>query len=562
MNDDEPLSNIWQKIEDRGFRKPPYLQNGGVIYSEDDQDCVVTDHDEVVVVAADEASTKNTIKITESLIAHANTHYGRPFDFDVNPLAPQRAIESSHGFRISFERTPRVPDDNKLHQLPGSLGSHDLFSVEAYADRLPASIGQAGGVFFPMWQREAMWLNFQSELHKRDDECAVRVFAGQVNAISGLNMNEASKGQHNEQLQDYIVIPNQPWLDGICVAPGIVRQFVAMPLGSGYTVEGQKTAEERYGGLQLEVTPQLSGHRRLWSDTRRQCVSIERGNVSYTDSLWEAKTPQELQYKVGDILKSYSPDLTRREPFWIKYLSEPGRTSTFRACTSDARVGFGGHNELDKVSVEADASHRKTTEVEDFTAMGLAVGGKLIQDIYKDPFYYDNWNYAATRILNIHILDPITCEKVTHIVPRPPPIDAKAYTEAGGQYFVVEEKVDERLDRGAFDNVKSVSQMDQHIGISTEPEFDPTKPKIIRPCDHQFCNICIKRIEQNSGEDVDSARRNWKCPTCDSVVSHVAGFSAPMNLPGEEPLRVKVPVNVLKIEDGRMRFTSVHRSRV
>lgn len=205
------------------------MQNGGVIYSEDDQDCVVTDHDEVVVVAADEASTKNTIKITESLIAHANTHYGRPFDFDVNPLAPQRAIESSHGFRISFERTPRVPDDNKLHQLPGSLGSHDLFSVEAYADRLPASIGQAGGVFFPMWQREAMWLNFQSELHKRDDECAVRVFAGQVNAISGLNMNEASKGQHNEQLQDYIVIPNQPWLDGICVAPGIVRQFVAMP---------------------------------------------------------------------------------------------------------------------------------------------------------------------------------------------------------------------------------------------------------------------------------------------------------------------------------------------
>lgn len=127
----------------------------------------------------------------------------------------------------------------------------------------------------------------------------------------------------------------------------------------------------------MEVTPQLSGHRRLWSDTRRQCVSIERGNVSYTDSLWEAKTPQELQYKVGDILKSYSPDLTRREPFWIKYLSEPGRTSTFRACTSDARVGFGGHNELDKVSVEADASHRKTTEVEDFTAMGLAVGGKL-----------------------------------------------------------------------------------------------------------------------------------------------------------------------------------------
>ncbi|KAI4950449.1 hypothetical protein J4E91_004331 [Alternaria rosae] len=467
-----------------------------------------------------------------------------------------------------------MPDDNKLHQLPGSLGSYDLFSVEMYADRLPASIREAGGVFFPMWQREAMWLNFQSELHKRADECAVRVFAGHINAISGLNMDEASKGQQNEQLQDYIVIPNQQWLDGICVTPGVVRQFVAMPLGSGYTVEGQKAAEEKYGGLQLEVTPQLFSHQRLWSDASRQCVSIEHGNLAWTDSLCERNTPQELQYKVGDILKSYSTDLSRREPFRIKYLFEPGRSSTFEVGSRELLVGYSGDPGLDKVSVEADAGHLRTTEVEDFTAMGLAVGGKLIQDIYKDPFHYDNWNYAATRIFNVHILDPISCEKVTHIVPRPPPIDTKAYTEAGGQYFVVEEKVDERLDGGDFDNVKSVSQMDQHIGISTEPEFDPNKPKIcttcelrlcdciIRPCDHQFCNICIKRIDQNSDEDVDLAHRNWKCPICDSPVSHVAGFSAPMNLPGEEPLRIKVPVNVLKIEDGRVRFESVQRSRV
>ena len=74
--------------------------------------------------------------------------------------------------------------------------------------------------------------------------------------------------------------------------------------------------------------------------------------------------------------------------------------------------------------------------------------------------------------------------------------------------------------------------------------------------------MCIKRIEQNSDEDVGSAHRNWKCPTCDSAVSHVAGFSAPMNLPGEEPLRIKVLVNVLKIEDGRVRFESVQRSRI
>ena len=143
-------------------------------------------------------------------------------------------------------------------------------------------------------------------------------------------------------------------------------------------MEGQKTAEEKHGGLQLEVTPQLFSHQRLWSDARRQCVTIEFGDIRYTDSLPETKTPQELQYRVGDILRSYSPDLTHREPFRIEYLSEPGRSSTFDVRSVVARTnGTRGYDELGKVIVEADASHFNTTEVEDFTAMGLAVGGKL-----------------------------------------------------------------------------------------------------------------------------------------------------------------------------------------
>lgn len=117
-----------------------------------------------------------------------------------------------------------MPDDNKLHQLPGSLGQFELFSVDAYSERLPNKITDAGGVFFPMWQREAMWINFRSMY-----QGAVRVFVGRVNAISGRSMEEALDKQDDSHVQDYIVIPDQQWLDGICVAPGIVRQFVAMP---------------------------------------------------------------------------------------------------------------------------------------------------------------------------------------------------------------------------------------------------------------------------------------------------------------------------------------------
>jgi hypothetical protein len=83
----------------------------------------------------------------------------------------------------------------------------------------------------------------------------------------------------------------------------------------------------------------------------------------------------------------------------------------------------------------------------------------------------------------------------------------------------------------------------------------------VRPCDHQFCNICIKKIE-GAPELASQKNPNWKCPFCGSNVSHVAGFSAPMNLPGEEALKVKVPVHVLKIEDGRVRFKSINRTRI
>jgi hypothetical protein len=47
-------------------------------------------------------------------------------------------------------------------------------------------------------------------------------------------------GLHREP-QDFAVIPEQPWLDGFCVSRGVIRQFVAMPLGAGYTAEEQIT---------------------------------------------------------------------------------------------------------------------------------------------------------------------------------------------------------------------------------------------------------------------------------------------------------------------------------
>lgn len=52
------------------------------------------------------------------------------------------------------------------------------------------------------------------------------------------------------------------------------------------------------------------------------------------------------------------------------------------------------------------------------------------------------------------------------------------------------------------------------------------------------------------------------CPRCNAEIFRVAGFAAPMNLPGEESIRAKMPVRVLKVDDGRVKFESIRQTRI
>lgn len=144
---------------------------------------------------------------------------------------------------IDFQRTLRIPDDGKRYPLPPGLGRFPLRRVEDYADRVPAEWRKHGGVFLPMYQREAMWLRFSPSPH------ALKVGVGKVCAISGERWSQGLR----KKPQNYVVTGAQPWLDGIASGKGTIRQFVAMPLGLGYTVEGQVTGEETHGGIQLEA---------------------------------------------------------------------------------------------------------------------------------------------------------------------------------------------------------------------------------------------------------------------------------------------------------------------
>jgi hypothetical protein len=105
-----------------------------------------------------------------------------------------------------------------------------------------------------------MWIKFSAK-----EPFALKIYVGGVNAISGVPIKESPEAalkrlQLSDKVkQDYVVLPDQPWLDGIASDDGRIRQFVAMPKGSGYSVEAQVTGEEKIDGMQFELTPVKRG---------------------------------------------------------------------------------------------------------------------------------------------------------------------------------------------------------------------------------------------------------------------------------------------------------------
>ncbi|MEU8980801.1 hypothetical protein AB0D50_19830, partial [Streptomyces sp. NPDC048309] len=167
------------------------------------------------------------------------------------------------GVRVRFKRTLRLPETG-THELPPGLGDFPVWRVEDYADTVPAAWRARGGVMLPVYLREAMWLSFAGT----SEPAALQVGVGKVCAVSG----KPWSSRLTRDPQNYVVLPRQPWLDGINSGKGTVRQFVAVPLGLGATVEGQVTGEEVWGGVQLQSFSLNDTELTAWREARGPCA--------------------------------------------------------------------------------------------------------------------------------------------------------------------------------------------------------------------------------------------------------------------------------------------------
>ena len=198
-----------------------------------------------------------------------------------------------------------------------------------------------------------MWINFTSMKNKK---FAIRPFLGGVNGISGeaLIGNMASllrRMNSSLQRQDYVVLPDQKWLDGIATSPGIIKQFVATSMAPprrnatpnskgksradgndacvpesgiredaqiGATIEWQATGQDTVGGIQLHIIPSFNV-KGMYAGSVKDTAGYDTYSASshhlkssgarVFDVL---KTPKELDLKVGDVIHIKDMENRRR----------------------------------------------------------------------------------------------------------------------------------------------------------------------------------------------------------------------------------------------------------
>jgi hypothetical protein len=315
--------------------------------------------------------------------------------------------------KIEFQRTLRIPDDGKIYPLPAGLGPFPVRHVDDYKDTVPAPWIERGGVLMPMYQSEALWINFDTNY-----AFAVKVAAGKINAVTGEPWTTDVLGDP----QNYLVLPEQPWLDGFVVRKGVIRQFVAMPLGAGYSVEEQVAGKADTGGLQLQVFP-------LRADAYFRSEMAERIPKSLEDLLDELVDTIRLR---SDIHRLYS------------------------AAVPDRNM------------------------VMESAAMGLGAGGSMRQEIFKDHHNFADWDLSVSSRCFVHLCNSLIWRQITGTNPPHPPFTAKEYAKARIPWFdYYRDDLATLPGSTVLDNVKSVVALGQTKGEKPLPDNSSTQPELI-----------------------------------------------------------------------------------
>lgn len=435
------------------------------------------------------------------------------------------SIRIGRHFKVKFCRTLRVPDDGKDYPLPAGLGCFPLHAVADYANRVPSDWLETGGFFLPMYQSEAMYLEFSGQSWRPN---IAKVGVGRINAVTGKAWNENISAVE----QDYLLCPHQRWLDGINAGQGFVRQFVAMPLGQGYTIEEQVTDECRYGGIQIaafsakpgifpEIDPSVIKMAKLKSIDSNLMAGILKLSSPYQSVL----AMHVLGYSEGKILDTLEVSIDVIEEYERKaeervrgYTKGVGKRFLLKKIQKEAL------EQLESVIGNTDAYSRLKEVLfpsprEDIrysiisNRMGLGAGGRITQKIIADTFGAETWDKSNNGSIFIHLVNSEVYKEITGNQPPNPPVEAVLYQQKGIPWFKYYDDNHVALSPSRIlSRVKSIFTIDQQRGKVTIPE-----PSIPIDCE-KIREIKIPSREERFSSLVDATFAAEKNGSLKSVI--------------------------------------------
>ncbi|AYV83287.1 MAG: hypothetical protein Hyperionvirus5_93 [Hyperionvirus sp.] len=433
---------------------------------------------------------------------------------------------------IEFKRTLKVPDTEKTYPLPPDLGN------------IPLILNDTKAIVLPMRQSEAMWMNFDSSKF-----IALKIGIGNINAISGEPWEE-NRGKLTSMPQNYVVLPNQKWLDGINSTGTskmdddfihTVRQFIAMPLTSKSLVEAQLKElgiiDSVKGGLNFELY-----QKKIYFQGKIGCNKTKELYSGYM-------IPREEGLKEGDEILfthlSQKSDTCLRDykfndsdsiqcnyaggdlQIFVKTLT--GKTITLD-CSSydliynikqmiqkregipvdDLRVVFAGkqledENRMCDYNIQTNSTFHVTLKLrgggeidpslKNERNMGIAAGGQISQKIYKDRSF--RWNTESYESGHIAMVNSSQYTGINSILA----LTAETYTSYGYPWFkLYEENIIAVDDCNIFEKIKSLSSFDemqlQHNGRECAICLNNYCNVIYNPCQHGVCYECFIKMKR------------------------------------------------------------------
>lgn len=399
--------------------------------------------------------------------------------------------------QVLLHRTLRIPDDGKNYPLPPSMGLFPVRHVDDFKAKVPEKWVGRGGVMVPLYQSEALWLGFDpqfSAAHGAHYPFAIKVATGKVSALTGKKWSKKLRDG------DYMVSPGQPWLDGYVVEDGVIRQFVAAPLGLGVTVEEQVTGEAEFGGLQIEVVP-MDPAKFLKRFPKRPPVarsrSVLRGMGVKPCSATGPTGPTGSTGPSGSGLFGYSVPGVYSESNVSKgatnYSASDIKVLSLEEAMAKRPEMYSPQLNADSLNLDMCRGVVDEISDSDFSAdlsevkldMGLAAGGKMVQQVFKDPFGASEWSSTAKSRCYVHMCNSIGWQHLTGSLPPHPPMTSATYAQYSFPWFHHYEDGAPALQGSEkLKGVKSVAQFSKDKKIPVLPEnqsVDPKNVKAVKP---------------------------------------------------------------------------------